>query len=293
MAGSSRIGFWLLGAGVALGWLSTSFFTVAETEIGLVTRFGRPLPNLAEAGLHVKSPWPIDSVVKLDRRLLVFDNEPTEMLTRDKKNVLIDSFVAWRIADPLKFVQTVRTRVEAEARLLDLMTSELGAQIGAQPMESFLNTDPAQIRLSEVASSVAEAIDVPARANFGIEVVDLGINGFSLPRQNRASVIERMRAERARIATAYRSEGEEEALKVEAQAAAERERILAEARAQAESIRGGGEAEALRLLAEAYKRDPELYKFLRSLETSERILDENTTIFIEADSKLLEGLRGP
>lgn len=270
----------------------TCFFTIHQTEVGIVTRFGAPRPRLAGPGLHAKLPWPIDAVVRVDQRLLVFDNEPTEMLTGDKKNVLIDSFVCWRIRDPLRFVQTVKTRPEAEARLLDLATSELGAEIGSEPMESYLNADPAKVKLGEVAVRAARKVDALARASFGIEVVDLRINGFNLPRQNRRSVIERMQAERARIATAYRSEGEEQALKIEAEAKAERERILAEARGEAEKVRGEGEAAALAVMAEAYRKDPELYRFLRSLESYEKIIDENTTIFIESDSKLMEAFDG-
>jgi membrane protease subunit HflC len=277
---------------VAWGVAFSSFYTINETQVGVVTRFGRPLPDYAEPGLHVKLPWPIDAVVRLDRRLLVFDNEPAEMLTRDKKNVLVDSFVCWRIVDPLRFEQTVKTRLEAEARLLDLTASELGAAVGSEPMESFLNVDAAQVKLREVAARAAMEVDAIARESFGIEVVDLQINGFNLPRQNRASVIDRMRAERARIATAYRSEGEEEALKVEAQATAERERILAQARAEAEAIRGQGEAGALEIMGRAYSKDPEFYKFLRSLESYEKIIDENTTVFIESDSPLMETLHG-
>ncbi len=276
---------------LAVAVLPTAFFTVRETEVGLVTRFGRPIKEAA-AGLHFKAPWPIDAVERLDNRLLVFDNEPTEMLTRDKKNVLVDSFLCWRIAEPLRFARTVETRAEAEARLLDLVASELGAAVGSEPMEHFLNADPEQVRLDEVAREVGAKVSELARSSFGIEVVDLRINGFNLPRQNRKSVIERMQAERARIATAYRSEGEEEALKIEAEAAAERERILSEARSKAESIRGRGEAEALRRMAEAYRQDPELYRFLRSLESYEKIIDGNTTLFLESDSPLLEALRG-
>ncbi|MCG8456699.1 MAG: hypothetical protein MI919_10500, partial [Holophagales bacterium] len=111
---------WLLGVPVAiLAAAPSCLFTIHETEVGIVTRFGKPRGDLAEAGLHLKLPWPIDRVIRLDRRLLVFDNEPAEMLTRDKRNVLVDSFVLWRIEDPLRFAQTVRTRLEAEARLLD------------------------------------------------------------------------------------------------------------------------------------------------------------------------------
>ncbi len=282
-----------LVAGLATVWgVASSPFVVQETEAALVTRFGRPLPGLAGPGLHWKLPWPVDAAVRLDRRLLVFDNEPTEMLTGDKKNVLVDSFLVWRIADPLRYVQTVKTRPEAEARLLDLAVSELGAAVGSEPMESFVNVDPARVGLRRVAETAGRAVHAVALPSFGIEVLDLEINGFSLPRQNRASVIERMQAERARIATAYRSAGEEQALKIQAQSAAERERLLAEARGRSEAVRGDGEARALALLGGAYARDPELYRFLRGLESSEKILDENTTLFLESDSDLLTVLDG-
>ena len=281
----------IVGLLVALA-VPSVFFTIDQGEVGLVTRFGRPTGQLAEPGLHTKLPWPIDSVTRLSSRLLVFDNEPTEMLTRDKKNVLVDSFLCWRISDPLRFLQTVKSRMEAEARLLDLTAAELGAAVGSEPMDSFVNTDPSKVRLVEIAQQTREAVDRLARQSFGIEVVDLEINGFNLPRQNRSSVIERMRAERSRIATAYRSEGEEESLKIQATSTTETEKLLAEARAEAEAIRGRGEAEALALMADAYRQDPELYRFLRSLESYSAILDEKTTIFLESDSELLEAFHG-
>ncbi|MEM7355976.1 MAG: protease modulator HflC [Acidobacteriota bacterium] len=284
---------WLVGALVVFCAVAPSCcFTIDQTEVGIVTRFGKPLAELAEPGLHLKMPWPIDRVLRLDQRLLVFDNEPAEMLTRDKRNVLVDSFVLWRIEDPLRFAQTVRTRIEAEARLLDLVASGLGAAVGREPLESLINIDPAAVRLRQVAEQTAEAVRATALPSFGIGIVDLRLNGFNLPPQNRASVIERMRAERGRIATAFRSEGEEEALKIEAEAAKEEDRLLAEAEAQAEALRGAGEAEALALLAEAYAQDPAFYRFLRDLESYEEIFDENTTIFLESDAALLETLNG-
>jgi modulator of FtsH protease HflC len=231
-------------------------------------------------------------VIRLDRRTLLFDNEPIEMLTQDKKNVLVDSFVCWRIVDPLRFAQTVRTRAEAEARLFDISTSELGTAVGSEPMASFINVEPGGVQLQEVSQRVGGAVDKVMRGSFGIEVVDLQINGLQLPLQNRQSVIERMRAERDRIATKYRSEGEEEALKIEAQATAARERILAESRGRAESIRGAGEARALDLFAKAYAQDPEFYRFLKTMQTYETIIDDRTTIFLESDSKLMGLLNG-
>jgi membrane protease subunit HflC len=287
-----RKSLWLGLALICLIMAFTCLFTVQETESAIVTRFGRPLSGVAGSGLHVKYPWPIDAVIWLDRRTLLFDNEPIEMLSQDKKNVLVDSFICWRISDPLRFAQTVKTRIEAEARLFDVSASELGAAVGNEPIEAFINVGSGGVKLREVSKRVGDAVNNVMRGNFGIEVVDLQINGLQLPAQNRESVIDRMRAERDRIATKYRSEGEEEALKIEAQATAARERILAESRGRAESIRGTGEARAMELFAKAYAQDPEFYRFLKTMQTYETIIDDRTTIFLPSDSKLMGLLDG-
>jgi membrane protease subunit HflC len=287
-----RKSLWLGLALISLIMAFTCLFTVQETESAIVTRFGRPLSGVAGSGLHVKYPWPIDTVIWLDRRTLLFDNEPIEMLSQDKKNVLVDSFICWRISDPLRFAQTVKTRIEAEARLFDVSASELGAAVGNEPIEAFINVGSGGVKLREVSKRVGDAVNNVMRGNFGIEVVDLQINGLQLPAQNRESVIDRMRAERDRIATKYRSEGEEEALKIEAQATAARERILAESRGRAESIRGTGEARAMELFAKAYAQDPEFYRFLKTMQTYETIIDDRTTIFLPSDSKLMGLLDG-
>jgi modulator of FtsH protease HflC len=287
-----RKSLWLALALICLIMAFTCLFTVQETETAIVTRFGRPLSGVAGSGLHVKYPWPIDAVIWLDRRTLLFDNEPIEMLSQDKKNVLVDSFVCWRIFDPLRFAQTVKTRIEAEARLFDVSASELGAAVGNEPIEAFINVGSGGVKLREVSERVGDAVNNVMRGNFGIEVVDLQINSLQLPAQNRESVIDRMRAERDRIATKYRSEGEEGALKIEAQATAARERILAEARGRAESIRGTGEARAMELFAKAYAQDPEFYRFLKTMQTYETIIDDRTTIFLPSDSKLMGLLDG-
>ncbi|ANM29361.1 hypothetical protein ABI59_06790 [Acidobacteria bacterium Mor1] len=282
----------LIVAALVLLWVRTAVFTVDETELAIVTRFGKPAEEASGPGLHFKAPWPVDRVMRLDSRLLVFDNEPMEFLTLDKKNVLVDTFLCWRVADPLHFARTVKTRSQAEARLLDVSQAKLGAAVGSEPMEGFINVEPGKVRLRDLAARVAREVDEVARKDFGLEVVDLQINGFNLPAQNRASVIDRMRAERARIATKYRSEGEEEALKIEAEAAKEREETLATARAEAEVIRGEGEAAALAELGEAYAKDPEFYRFLRTLESYDKIIDDQTTIFLESDSRLMKVLSG-
>jgi membrane protease subunit HflC len=280
-----------LGGAAAAGLLLTSLFTVDQGQVAIVTRFGRPLAGVDGPGLHRKAPWPIDTVLRFDSRLLVFASGPTEMLTADRKNVVVDSFLCWRIADPVLFAQTVRTRQEAEARLLDFIASEMGAAVGREPMESFIHAG-GPVRLRAVADGAAASIGRLAAASLGIKVVDLEISGFNLPAQNRDSVIERMRAERGRMASRYRSEGDEQALKIQAQAAAEREAILAAAGSQAEAIRGHGEADALRIFGAAYAKDPALYRFLRTLESYETVIDDKTTLFLQSDSKLLRALDG-
>ena len=292
-AGITRLTGWLVAAGVLVALLSTTLFTVDETERAIVTRFGRPLDGVAGPGLHAKLPWPIDSVVRLDARLLIFDNEPIEMLTADKKNVVLDTFICWRIADPLQFTQTVKTRPEAEARLLDIAAAEMGAAVGKAPMETFISTALGKVEIGALSQRVGAAVDAVARRSFGIEVADLRINGVFLPAQNRASVIDRMRAERARIATKYRSEGEEEALKINGETTVQRDKILAEARAEAEVVRGTGEAQSMRLLSDAYSENPEFYRFLRGLQADEAIIDSKTTLFLETDSPLLRALQRP
>jgi modulator of FtsH protease HflC len=292
MSARSRTFYGLAAAVVVVvGVLASAPYTVDETQVAVVTRFGRPLPGVTGPGLHWKAPWPIDSVMRFDSRLLIFASGPTEMLTADKKNVVVDSFICWRIADPPLFAQTVRTRDEAEARLLDFTASEMGAAVGREPMESFIHAGAA-VRLRDIGQRTGAAIGRLAAASFGIQVIDLEINGFNLPAQNRESVIERMRAERGRIATRYRSEGDEQALKIQAQAATEREAILSAAKSQAESTRGRGEAEALQTFSAAYAKDPDLYRFLRTLESYETVIDDKTTLFLQSDSKLLRALDG-
>ena len=291
MSAIPRPFYWIAGAAAA-GLLLSALYTVDETQVAIVTRFGRPLPGVAGPGLHLKAPWPIDTVIRFDSRLLVFASGPSEMLTADKKNVVVDSFICWRIANPLLFAQTVRTRQEAEARLLDFTASEMGTAVGREPMESFIHAGGGGVRLRAIGERTGAAIGKLAAASFGIQVVDLQIAGFNLPAQNRDSVIERMRAERGRIATRYRSEGDEKALEIQAQAATEREAVLSAAKSQAESIRGRGEADALRIFAAAYAKDPDLYRFLRTLESYETVIDDKTTLFLQSDSKLLRVLDG-
>jgi modulator of FtsH protease HflC len=271
---------------LALAWAQSALFVVGATETAILARFKAPRPNVYAPGPHLKAPWPIDTVYRFDKRLLVYDHVPTEFLTADRKNILIDTFAVWRVQDEHAFLSKVRSRENAEILLLEIMTAAIGEVVGNYPLSAFINTDPAQVRLTEINDAITEACHGPARRDYGIEVGDVRINSFNFPTQNSASVIKRMRAERNRIATKYRSEGEEEALKIEADTDLQARKILAEARREAETIRGRGEAEAIKIYGAAYAKDPEFYRFLRTLEAYEKTLDSNTTIILRSDSEL-------
>lgn len=265
----------------------TAAFVVDETQTAIVTQFGSPVRVIDEAGLHWKVPQPIQAVRFFDRRLLVYDPKPTEFLTNDKKNIVVDAFVTWRIADPRKFLETVNDRAGAEVRMADIVASEMGAALGQYPLQALITTAEEEMMVAEIMSGVTDGVRSSAAMGFGIRVADVRMKRLAFPEQNKQSVFDRMRAERERIAKRYRSEGEEEAIKIRAEADKERQEILAEAYREAEKIRGEGDAEATKIYASAFNQDPEFYRFLRTLESYKQFMDEKTTMVLSSDSDLL------
>ncbi len=268
--------------------LRTTAFVVDETKTAIVTQFGRPVRVIETAGLNWKLPQPVQAVRLFDKRLLVYDPKPTEFLTNDKKNVVVDAFVTWRIADTGKFLETVNNRDGAEVRMADIVASELGAALGQYPLHALISTNPDSMKVGEIMEMVESGCRTTAATSFGIDVTDVRMKRLAFPEQNKQSVFDRMRAERERTAKKYRSEGEEEAIKIRAEADKERQEILAVAYGEAEKIRGEGDAEAMRIYGAAYNADPGFYKFTRTLESYRKFMDDRTTIVLSSDSDLLE-----
>jgi len=265
-----------------------SLLFVDETEVVIVTQFGRPIRTLDKAGLYCKAPY--QSTIRIDRRLQIYDPMPSEFLASEKKNVDLDVFVCWKVGDPQQFLETVNDVAGAEPRIHDIVWSELAAEVGRNPLEALVSVDPQAHRLDELVDGVAGKCADRARSAYGIDIVDVRLKRISLPAQVRESVFQRMRAERARMARRYRAEGEEEALKIRAEADKKRTIMLADAYAQAEKTRGQAEAEATGIYAQAHKQDPAFYELLRTLEAYKKFLDEKTTILLSADSELLKYL---
>ncbi len=262
-----------------------TFFPVKETEFVLVTQFGRPLYAVSHAGLHVK--WAFQSATYFDRRLRVYNPRPSEFLTRDKKNIVVDSYVAWRIEDPNRFLQTVGDPVAAEMRLHDIVWSGLSAALGGHDLESLVSAT-ARVETADLMDALGDLTDRAALAEYGIDVVDVRIKRLNLPEQNKQSVYARMRAERERIARQYRAEGEEQALGIRADADRQKAETLSVAYKEAETIRGQGDADSTRIYGQAYSKNPRFYKLLRTLEAYKKVLDDKTTAILSSDSELLK-----
>ncbi|MGH9721358.1 MAG: protease modulator HflC [Bryobacteraceae bacterium] len=272
----------------ALILIYAAFFPVRETEFVLITQFGRPLYTVTEAGLHVK--WPFQSALYFDRRLRVYNPRPSEFLTRDKKNIVIENYVAWKIQDPNRFVQAVGDLTAAEMRLHDIIWSGLSAALGTHDLDSIVSPNPEKVQAAAMLDNLTALTDKAALEQYGINVVDVRIKRLNLPEQNKQSVYARMRAERERIARQYRAEGEEQALSIRADADRQKEEILSVAYRDAEKIKGEGDAESTRIYGLAYNRNPRFYKLLRTLESYKKILDDKTTAILSSDSELLKVL---
>lgn len=265
-----------------------TFYMTRETEFALITQFGRPVRTVVNAGLHVK--WPFQSILRFDRRLRVYDPRPAEFLTRDKKNLVIENYVVWRIDDPERFVKSVGDTASAEMRLHDIIWSGLSAALGTLDLESLVSPSLDKVQTGAMLDTLTTSADRIALEQYGIRIVDVRIKRLNLPEQNKQSVFARMRAERERIAMQYRAEGEEQALVIRANAEREKEAILSAAYKDAEAIRGEGDAEATRIYGQAYSKNPHFYKLVRTLDSYKKVLDDKTTIILNSDSALLKVL---
>jgi membrane protease subunit HflC len=271
--------------------LNSVLFEVKETEQVVVTQFGKPVRVIQEAGLYVKLPDPVQSARRFDKRLLIYDVKPTEFLTEDKKNLILDIYLTWRIVEPMRFLASVRERPVGEILLADVAVAEVGAAVGKIPLSALVSTDPEKVIVDSIMVEVTENCRDRALPDYGMDVTHVKVKQLRLPEQNLESVFQRMRAERQRMAKKYRSEGEEEAIKIRAEADKERRSLMAQAYREAERIRGEGEAEAAAIYAEAFSRDPRFYKLVRTLQAYERFLNQKTTVVLSTESDLFKLLK--
>ena len=266
---------------IAIVGLST-VFTVDETRQVVILQFGEPVRIIKTPGLHFKLPAPLQVAQHFDDRLLEYDVAPEEILSKDKKSLIVDNYVRWRIIDPLLFLQTVQTEPIAKTRIDDIVYSELRRELGTHNMSEII-TESREIIMEKVTRESATATKP-----YGIEVVDVRLKRVDLPQNNEQSIYRRMQAERIRQANKFRSEGEEESQKIKASTDKDKTIILATAYKEAEEVKGEGEAKAVDIYARAFSKDPDFYEFYRTLETYKIILDKKTTLVLPTNSKLFD-----
>lgn len=270
---------------VPLWALIASLFVVDVTQYALVSRFGAVLRVINEPGLYVKAPF--DTIVSVDKSLTFSRPGQAEYLTVDKKNVMVETLMTWRIADPQRYLVTLATRSAADVRLADVLLGEVGAVLGAHPAVALIAPDGNAERFRGIVAEIRGRVAAFVRGTYGIEVIDVELLRLSLPEQNRAPVFERMKAERGKLAKEYRTVGELQGRKIVAQADREKSDIQAGAYAQAQRIKAEGDAEATRIYSAAFSRNANFYKFVRTLQTYEKIMDDNTTLFLPAEAEVL------
>jgi len=260
--------------------LKASFFTVDETQTTIVTQLGKYIRSVTEPGLYVKTPF-VQAIHYFDKRILEYDASPAEILTKDKKNLVVDNYARWKIVDPLQFYKSVKDEVGAQARLDDIVYADLREELARHNLSEIIDA-----RREAIMDTVSKKSDKKA-SQYGIKIIDVRIKRADLSREVEESVFARMRAERERIAKKYRSEGEEEAVKLRAKTDKEKVIILANAYKEAQTIKGEGDAQAVKIYADAFQKDPKFYDFLRTLETYKKTIDRETTLVLGSDSELL------
>jgi len=273
---------------IGLITLFNSVYFVREDEYAIIKRFDKVVDIKYEAGLGIKPPF-IDNKSSLTKRVVMYDLAPTDVLTRDKKSMIADTYAVWRITDPLKFLQTAVT--------VNALQERINATVWGSLKTTITAIDQLDIIESRTNNSLNEIILMNAKASledYGVELMDVQIKKFDLPDSNKTSVYERMISERNQIAATYTAEGEEEANMIRNTANKEKEIIISRARALSAELEAEGESEYMRILAEAYN-SPEradFYQFIRTLDALKLTMKGDKILIMPSDSSLTQVLIG-
>ena len=274
----------LLVLGLFFATWKLVFFTVPQWMQAVVVRLGDPVRTVREPGLYVKLPF-VQEVLYFDRRILDYDAQPRELLTVDKQQLVVDNYARFRIIDPLQYYRTVRNEAGAQSRLDDILYSNVRETLGRHTLREIVSE-----KRTELLEQVTKRSDENARG-YGIEVIDVRVKRVDLPEKNEQNVFSRMRTERERLAKKFRAEGEEEARKITSGADKDVRILMADARKQADIERGTGDAQAVKIFADAYGRDPAFYEFVRTLEAYRKTLGEGTTLILSPSSDFFRLLK--
>jgi membrane protease subunit HflC len=267
-----------------------SSFEVREAQNVIVTRFGNPVRTVRQPGLHWKIPWPIEQVHAIDMRYQYFNTPLTTTFTRDRKNVVLLSYVVWRVDNALLFFQSLGTAKAAEQKLGGMVAAGKNFHMGNYDLAALVSTVPGEIQTDRVEAGILADVQPPAREKFGIQVEQIGIKRIAYPEENIASVLDQMRAERRAEAGQLRAEGKKNATQIRNDALVKAEEILRDGREEAGKIRGRAENRAAEIYAQAHRLDPQFYEFWRSMQVIKKTLGRNATVILRNDQQPFEQL---
>ncbi len=264
---------------LAIIFLALSIVIVDETKYVVILRFGEIRKVITEPGLNFKTPF-VDNVVKLDKRYSIYDIPPERIITKDKKTLIVDSYIIWKISDPKLFIESMRTESLALSRLDDVVYSGLRNTLAKLDMDTIVTQEKTFLK-DVLDFSISNTKD------YGIQVIDVRVKKTDLPAENRNAVFERMKSERQSIAALIRAEDEKEAQKIRSEADKKAAIIKAEALSKAEYIKGTGDASATKIYAEAYSKDERFYKLWKTLESYKDIVP-GSVIILSKDAEILQ-----
>ncbi len=276
-----------LAVAVAVAWLATaSLYTVAQTQQALVVRLGQPVAVVREPGLQIKAPF-IDTVLLYDNRLLLLEPGVEQIILGDQKRIEVETYSRFRIADPLRYFQAVGTDAQARSQLSQIISSSLRRELGQVALPALLSAERDRITARLLAAVARDA------APLGVEVVDVSIRRADLPVQTSQAIYDRMMSERNRQAKELRAQGFEWAQEIRAKAERDRTVLLSEAQRDARLTRGQGEAEANRISAAAFDKDPEFYDLYRTLQAYRTALAPGApTVMLSPSSAFMRFFQG-
>ncbi|WP_026972703.1 protease modulator HflC [Aliagarivorans marinus] len=285
---------WILGSLALVGYLlSTCLVSVAETDYVIISQFGRPTRVIEQAGLAFKLPAPVQVATRVDKRVQLLSLPAMEYGTRDRRNVVVESYVVWRVSDPMRYLTSVRSQDIAELRLEAMTNAEVGAAVASVQVNRIFSEDAQEHAVAELFAKVSESSTQQAADELGIEILSVRPNRFGFPVQNLQAIYKRMESEWERLAKQYRAEGEEAASKILAETEREVRELTAKAYRDAQLMRGESEAEAARLYNEAFASHQQYYQFTRSMEAYGKIFDEQTQLILATDTPLFDALLNP
>lgn len=276
---------WATGAIVVVLILVYGFtFVQYEGELTVVTRFGAPRTAFHEAGLHWKLPWPFEKVFRFDGRRNYSDTSFVETLTKDKKNVILQTYVVWSIEDPLRFLQSIGNHQTAVTNLNSLVNNAKNAILGKYDLSALVSTNKEELKLAEIEQGIYDDVKDLALNRYGVTIHQIGLKRLGLPEANIQQVFQQMRAERQQYAARFRAEGQRDAAEIRNEADVKVAKLRAEGMEEAAKIIGETETKVAKIYADAHSANPDFFSFLRRINSLEKIIGANATMILRTDT---------